>query len=298
MKQQLKIVEFDNFVQKQINEDHKIGEQIFLMDEYQLSPVRDYEFIVPENVFIEVISGKGYVIVDGTRHNVNGRSLIAYLKGQHVKVRVLKRKTVQRGVAFADSFMDDLYQGSLRFNDIRTSLLMNPVVSLEAEHSYGISTYVTVLRHIAAQKDNPNNLMCAKHITLALFYGPLYGVFKNKIESDVSRTPLISSGFFSLVEEHFKEKRSLDYYAGSLNISKPYLHNCISATSGKSPGYWIDYYRISYAKRCLSDRVMSVLEIAQNLSFAGLPQFCKFFKKQTGLTPTGFRESDSVLKKG
>jgi len=291
MKKPLQLVEYDKFIRKQIKEDHRIGDQIFLMDEYQLSPVRDYEFIAPENLFIEVLSGKGYVIVNGVRHDVNGRSLIAYLKGQQIRVRVFKRKTIQRGVAFTDAFMEDMYQSSLRFNDIKTSLLMNPVVSLEAEQSYGISTYVTVLRHIAAQQDNPNNVMCAKHITLALFYGPLHGIFKKKIENDVSRTPLISSSFFSLVEEHFKEKLSLDYYAGSLNISKPYLHQCITASSGKSPGYWLDYYRISYAKRCLSDMNMSVLEVAQKLSFAGLPQFCKFFKKKTGLTPTGYRES-------
>jgi len=291
MKRQLQLVEYDRFVHKQIKEDHKIGEDIFLMDEYQLSPIRNYEFIAPENIFIEVISGKGYVTVDGVRHNVNGRSLIVYLKGQLIRVNVLKRKTVQRGVAFSDAFMEDMYQSSLRFNDIRTSLLMNPVVRLEKEQSYGISTYVTVLRHIAAQKENPNNLMCAKHITLALFYGPLHGIFKKKIEEDISRAPLISSNFFSLVEEHFNEKLNLNYYSGRLNISKPYLHHCIVTTSGKTPGYWIDYYRISYAKRCLSDRNMSVLEIAQVLNFAGLPQFCKFFKNKTGLSPTKFRES-------
>jgi len=289
-KRQLKFVEFENLILQQIPEDHRIGDRIFLMDEYQLSPVRDYEFIVPENIFIEVISGKGYVVVNGVRHDVNGRCLIAYLKGQHVKVRVLKRKTVQRGVAFSDAFMEDLYQSALRFNDIKTSLLMNPVVHLEAEQSYGITTYVTVLRYIAAQTENPNNLMCAKYITLALFYGPLHGTFKQKIEDDISRTPLISSGFFSLVEQHFKEKLSLDYYAGSLNISKPYLYQCIKASSGKSPGYWIDYYRITYAKQCLSDRNMSILEIAQSLNFAGLPQFCKFFKNNTGFTPTEFRK--------
>jgi len=291
MKHQLKIVEYENFVHKQIQEDHRIGEEIFLMDEYQLSPVRDYEFIAPDNIFIEVLSGKGYITVNGVRHDVAGHSLIVYLKGQHIKVRVLKKKTVQRGAAFTDAFMEDMYQASLRFNDIKSSLLTNPVVSLNAEQSYGLNTYINVLKHIAAQKDNPNNLICAKHITIALFYGPMHGVFKKKQEDEYSRIPLISSGFFSLVEEHFMEMKSLDYYAERLNISKPHLHNCIKETSGNSPGYWIDYYRLNYAKKQLSNRAMSVLEIALKLNFAGLPQFCKFFKKKTGLTPNEFRKS-------
>jgi len=58
MKSPLRIIEYENFVSKNIFEDHKIGEQIYLMDEYQLSPVRDYEFVVPENVFIESFQAK------------------------------------------------------------------------------------------------------------------------------------------------------------------------------------------------------------------------------------------------
>jgi len=291
MKQQMKIVEFNDLILKQMPEDHRIGNQIFLTDEYQLSPVSDYEFVAQENLFIEVLSGKGYVIVNGVRHDVADHSLIVYLKGQHIKVRISKRKTIQRGAAITDDFMEDIYHNSIRYNDIKTSLMTNPVVRLNAEQSDGLNNYVTVLKHLAVQTDNPNNLVCAKYIILALVYGPLYGVFKNDSRDDVSRIPLISSEFISLVENHYKEKKNLAYYAERLNISKPYLHHCVTVSSGKSPGYWIDYYRLSYAKKHLSNIDMSVLEIAQNLNFAGLPQFCKFFKKKTGLTPTGFRES-------
>jgi len=291
MKKQLQIVEYEKLAANQVQEDHRIGGQIFLMDEYQLSPVRDYGFVASENMFIEVLSGRGYIVVDGIRHDVNGHSLIAYLKGQQITVRVSGKKTIQRGAAFTDEFMEDVYRSSFRFNDIRASLLMNPVVSLEAEQSYGLNTYITVLKHIASQVDNPNNLMCAKHITLALFYGPLHGVFKKKLDEDISRTPLVSSNFFSLVEEHYREQDGLEFYAGKLNITKQYLHRCVQDSTGKTPGYWIDYYKLSYAKRCLTNMDMSVLEVATELNYAGLPQFCKFFKKQTGMTPTQFRQS-------
>ena len=44
MKKNLQIIEYDKLIYKQIKEDHKIGEHVFLLDEYQLSPVKDYEF--------------------------------------------------------------------------------------------------------------------------------------------------------------------------------------------------------------------------------------------------------------
>ena len=66
--------------------------------------------------------------------------------------------------------------------------------------------------------------------------------------------------------------------------------------SGKAPGYWLNYHRVVYAKKCLADMNMSALQIARSLNFAGLPQFCKFFKKQTGSTPSEFRKTLSWLK--
>lgn len=291
MKKPLQLIEYDDLIYKQIKEDHKIGDHIYLLDEYQLSPVRDYEFIAPENMFIEVISGKGYIVVNGVRHDVNGHSLIAYLQGQKILVSVTSRKTIQRGAAFTNEFMEDMYHSAFRLTDIRTAILMNPVIKIEGEQEYGMNLYVSVLRSLAEKEDNPRNLMCAKLATLTLFYGPLYDVVKNRLDGDVSRRPYISSRFFELVDQHFKDKLDLSYYAGKLNISKVYLHQCIISSSGKPPGYWLNYYRTVYAKKCLADMDMSALQIAQSLNFAGLPQFCKFFKKNVGSTPSEFRRS-------
>lgn len=296
MKKPLQLIEYDDLIYKQIKEDHKIGDHIYLLDEYQLSPVRDYEFIAPENMFIEVISGKGYIVVNGVRHDVNGHSLIAYLQGQKILVSVTSRKTIQRGAAFTNEFMEDMYYSAFRLTDIRTAILMNPVFKIEGEQEYGMNLYVSVLRSLAEKEDNPRNLMCAKLATLTLFYGPLYDVVKNRLDGDVSRRPYISSRFFELVDQHFKDKLDLSYYAGELNISKVYLHQCIISSSGKPPGYWLNYYRTVYAKKCLADMDMSALQIAQSLNFAGLPQFCKFFKKNVGSTPSEFRRSLQWIK--
>ena len=119
----------------------------------------------------------------------------------------------------------------------------------------------------------------------------IYEIMKKKREATTSRSPSISSQFFNLLEENFQEQHNITFYAGSLNISKTYLYQCVVSTSGKSPSYWIDYYMISFAKNSLENMNLSILQIAHSLNFAGLPQFAKFFKKQTGMSPREYRQS-------
>jgi len=180
MERNLKVIDYEQFVLNSIEEDHRIDDHIFLMDEYQMYPINDYSFVAPKNIFIEVLKGRGYVIVNGTKHIVKGHCLIAYLKGQDVTVKISGKKTLQRGVAFTDDFMEDMYLSALKFNDIRSSIILNPVIHLEEEQVYGLEVYVSVLRTIAAKADNPNKLMCAKLATLALFYGPLFTFSRKK----------------------------------------------------------------------------------------------------------------------
>jgi len=285
-----RLISFEEIARNDVKKDHSICNKIYLIDDYYLSPIEEYEFTVPENMFTEVLKGKGYIIVNENKHIVEGHCLISYIKGQVVKVKVYQ-KSIQRGVVFVDDFMTELSADAIMFNDIRASVIQNPVVRLEEQETYGISVYAKVLKNIASHEDNPHNIVCAKYITLALFYGPLYRVLQKKIEIETTRSPSIASNFFSLLKDNFKEEHNLSFYSESLNISNTYLYQCIASTSGKSPSYWLDYYMISFAKNCLADMSISISQIAKELNFAGLPQFSRFFKKQTGISPLSYRKS-------
>lgn len=291
MKKPLKVLSIEEVARNEIKEDYQIGNKIYLFDEHILSSTDEYEFVPIENTFIEVLKGKGYVIINGNRHVIDGHCLISYIKGQTVKTKVCSKNAIQRGIVFVDDFMTDLSADAIKFNDIRTSIIQNPVVKLEERESYGINVYVNVFKNIALKEDNPHNLTCAKYVTLALFYGPLYYVLERKIAVETTRSPSIATKFFTLLQNNYKEKHNLSFYSGSLNISRAYLYQCVTSTSGKSPGYWLDYYMISFAKQSLADMNLSVSQIARMMNFAGLPQFSKFFKKQTGMSPLSYRKS-------
>lgn len=290
MKRNIEHINIEGFINSNIPADHKIADKIMLMDEYKLNPNRLYEFTVPENLIVELLSGSGYIIVNGTKHKVTAPCLISYLKGQHIVTRIAKHNTIQRGMFLSDDFLQNLYHSTLRFRDIRTAMLLNPILPLNEQQLAEIDMYVKVLRTIAAKPAHQNNSIAAKLATLTILHGAIFDSFSRAVEVETTRSPNVSAKFFTLLEQNFQTEHNVAYYAEKLNISRTYLYQNVVSTTGKSPSYWVDYYMISFAKRKLAELEMDVTQVALSLNFAGLPQFSKFFKKQTGISPQNYKK--------
>ncbi len=239
---------------------------------------------------IHVLSGNGQVFVDDVAYPVRSPCLIVYLTGQNVGIRVESHSALIRCMAVTDSYMKDLNLHTLKFNDIRYFIIRNPVIQLSQEQVEDLTIFSHVMRRNSSS-NNPNKLVCAKLATLTLFYGPLYDTVMKRQEIKTKRCPALSSQFFTLLKEYFRTEHKLRFYADKLGISISYLYDSITSTTGKSPGYWIDYQMVSYARKNLADMEQSILQVAYKLNFAGLPQFGKFFKKQTGQSPSEYRKS-------
>jgi len=291
MKKAIKRIDYSAMVANTSVEDNKIGDEIHLLDDYRLDPVFQYEFTSEGNGFIEVLEGEGTITVNSNTYKVVGPCLIIYLTGQTVTTSITSKKCIQRSAVFSDHFMEDMYMSALKFNDIRSTILQNPVILMDDELVKSVEVYVNVLRDIASKKDNPNGLICAKYVTLALFYGPLFKSFKKKVDAVTFRSPKLSSEFFSILEKHFREEHKMSFYAQQLNISERYLYVSVVSTTGKSPNYWVEYYIVSEAKKLLANRELSIQQVCKVLHYAGLPSFGKFFKRKEGMSPMAYRKA-------
>jgi YesN/AraC family two-component response regulator len=88
--------------------------------------------------------------------------------------------------------------------------------------------------------------------------------------------------FNSLIDNHFNEEFSVNFYADKLNITPNYL-NILSQRYLKSPaGDIIKERTILEAKRLLTSTDLSIKEIAYQLGFNDNGYFSKVFKKYTG----------------
>ena len=99
----------------------------------------------------------------------------------------------------------------------------------------------------------------------------------------------ITVKFFTLLYKHYREQRSVEFYADKLNISADYLNKAIRRVYGISPKKFINEQLTEDIKFLLTHTEQSVKEIAQSLHFDDVSYLCRFFRKQTGLSPMEMR---------
>lgn len=104
------------------------------------------------------------------------------------------------------------------------------------------------------------------------------------LESSIARQ------FYSAVEQHFLDNKSVEYYANLLSISVKRLGAELKSLKGITPKSYIDSRVILEAKRLIVYSSLSIKEIAITLGFDEPTNFNKYFKKHTNTTPLQFRE--------
>lgn len=96
--------------------------------------------------------------------------------------------------------------------------------------------------------------------------------------------------FNMLIDEFFREEKFVAFYADKLHISANYLNILCKKNLKVSATQLIQQRVATEAKRLLQTTDQSVKEIAFELGFTDHAYFTNFFKSQTGMAPSVFRE--------
>ncbi len=96
--------------------------------------------------------------------------------------------------------------------------------------------------------------------------------------------------FLDLLNTHGTRRHEITFYAERLFVSPNHLSKVVKAVSSQTPGWWINHMITLEAKMLLLHSQLMIYEVADRLGFPNTPLFCRFFKSQTGTTPTEFRQ--------
>lgn len=163
----------------------------------------------------------------------------------------------------------------------------HPVLQLDQKSFELIHHEFLAIRDELQSRDRLDELLSARSAVIAAIISKLAGkVFVNQEHYQIE--PRIER-FQQLIEESFKDKKLVSFYASALNISANYLNILCKKHLKISATQLIQQRILLEAKRLLKSTTLSVKEIAFELGFVDHAYFSNFFKTQTGTTPTYFR---------
>ena len=158
-----------------------------------------------------------------------------------------------------------------------------------------IETLLQLIMHLkatlAAKESIPFNLEIKKHSFLTLFYETVsvYRQYNAAYKVKLNRPQELSINFLRLLANHFREERSVQFYADLLFVTRKHVTETLKGTLGSTAGELIDRAVIMEAKILLRNPLYNIAQVAQELHFSDQFFFAKFFKKHTGQTPSQFR---------
>lgn len=92
------------------------------------------------------------------------------------------------------------------------------------------------------------------------------------------------------------EECNLDQLASHTNVSKSTLNRKVKAMTGLTPSDFVRNIKLKYACMMLSQRNVTVSEVAYATGFSSPKYFTKCFKKEFGITPTEYQQQKNTEK--
>ncbi|MFH8407506.1 helix-turn-helix domain-containing protein [Streptomyces sp. NPDC018019] len=112
-----------------------------------------------------------------------------------------------------------------------------------------------------------------------------------RTDSVSGRAALVAREFTRLLAQPGSAGRSVRSYADELGVSVGHLTELVKRSTGRTPGRLIRHAQTVEAKRLLAGSGLTVAQVARRAGFADPAYFCRFFRRETGLSPGDFRRA-------
>ncbi|MFA8434960.1 MAG: helix-turn-helix domain-containing protein [Marinifilaceae bacterium] len=182
----------------------------------------------------------------------------------------------------------------LRLNrlDVLQKLRMSPYlhIALSTEKFEYYWQLLSILKYGSSLRNPVLDYNFRHNLVASVLYLLLDGIeeLASIKSSTESRSKKLTLDYMKLVGLHFREQRSLSFYAERLSVSSKHLSETVKKVTKKTAKELINISLIDEARLLLAERKLNIAAIAEQLNFSDQFSFSKFFKRHTNMSPSAF----------
>ncbi len=264
---------------------------------------RDFELSTSDDGFrtcdsllaVICLEGKAVFQLGKTEYEVKRHTFLVIAPKAMFRIKESNSKFRMDVLRVGESLFEIANDAPLKMH-LNHMMYENPLYKLseiKTKMFHFIHLYLSVL--LKEKKNKYRNLIIYEYIKV------LFWEACNIITEDMERLAGygpekmdITQKFFRSLDRHFKEKKTVSFYAMQLGITAKHLSQTLKKATGKLPSAWIEDYSLMEAKKLLRHSDNTIQEISYDLNFATPSHFSKFFKEKTGMTPKEFRKESEI----
>ena len=240
------------------------------------------------NCSIFVQKGEGRIEIDLISYDFKSPCVINIRQGQIIQNAELEGELDASFIVLSKRFCDNLFVMLKDCPSYGTATL-NRVTSVPENMVQRFDRFYSHIQEIFMDSQGSNAYQATVLAIASFFYECGTKIYPPVLEASNKSSNKLTEKFLSLVQQHFKKERFLDFYAAKLEVSAKHLSRTVKETTGFTAVDWIDRFVILEAKVLLKSTTLSIQQIADELNFNSQSFFGKYFKKHTGSSPKDFR---------
>lgn len=191
---------------------------------------------------------------------------------------------------FSLTFLEGLVPYLEKLTLFKTDSL--PLLSLEKNAANSIHQKLIALESVYLSKVKNKRELIALQLMALLFEVESY--LPEKTDGVRLSTPdKITQKYKQLLNEKIRSFKKVSDYADFLNITPNHLNKCLKSVTGKSAHYWLQEMLLLESKTLLHQHELAITDIAFALNFEDVSYFSRFFKANTGMSPSNYRKKSS-----
>ena len=237
-----------------------------------------------------ITNGQGFFSIDGVSHPIEKGRVFFSSPGQ---IRSWNFTTMPQGyvLIFEEEFLCDFFNDTLfvrnlvyfNSNGISSTLLLTP-----SDYEQLVQLMQLIATEINRSKLKDQHILRALLYHATMLYNRLY--LQQHQTHEIEQTNRYIHQFRVLVDKHFSEIRTVEFYAEQLHVSAGHLNELIRKHTGFSAKQFILNRTIMEAKRLVGYTDLTISEIAFALNFESSTYFNRIFRKHTQQTPLNYRK--------